>query len=180
MAFTSAICFRKAAEYKSILSLGLAFEAHAFFHPKLNHELFQVRLMPDILWILYFQWLFNVKLKTPFPQHKIKVKRWKCILFVQESGHPCWILSLVSVTSFLFFPLSNYLILCYWKTPNGDFEFFSISSPVTEVKAMQLTILKHPNLCLSLAGWIWQKNKTEGHQFDNQYCVCSIASNTST
>ena len=39
--------------------------------------------------------------------------------------------------SFFFFPLSNYLILCYWttwrpfflwKTPNGDLEFFSILS----------------------------------------------------
>lgn len=34
MAIAGATFFWKAAEYKSILSLGLAFEARAFFHPK--------------------------------------------------------------------------------------------------------------------------------------------------
>ena len=34
----------------------------------------KVWLMPDILWILYFQWLFNVKLKMHFESEVMKVE----------------------------------------------------------------------------------------------------------
>jgi len=91
-----------------------------------NHELFKVRLVSDILWILlYFQWLFNVKVNTPFLQDKsgamkvqalitVCVGEWLSMLNIQF--HVSMILQPIFFLSFPIVKLSDFGFLNYLAT----------------------------------------------------------------
>ena len=144
--------FWNASEYKSILLLGLGFEAHAFFRPKpwILERTVAAEYPVDTLFSMALQ--CQVKDAFSATQDKSDVKKVQALITVcaVEWSSMLNILSLVSiiiswpifVSLFPIVKLSDFVSLNYlattflnlatvflWKSANADVDFFSISSP---------------------------------------------------
>ena len=109
--------------------------------------------MPDILWIFVFQRLFNIKLKTPFPQHKIRVRRWmwrRVVVHVEYSVSCVHNFAANFLALFPIVKLSDFVLLNYLATT-----FFNLAT----VFSLKVAKWRLGIFCSSISSPDWYRHQ---------------------